>query len=99
MIARLLGPVVLVPALAAAQTPMAPKLGAAIAPTAATSIDAPAQRLPSLVTICRDHAARRCWTIAGASDCDGGERVTTAPAGSPEAGAQLRACWDGLSGD
>jgi len=97
MIARLLGAALLIPALGAAQTPIAPKLGADIAPTVATTTDVPAQRIPSVVTICTDPIARRCWTVAGVSDCDGSERVATLPADSAEAGARLRACWAALT--
>ena len=98
MIARLLGAALLVPALAAAQVPMVPTLGADVAPTAATE-NAAAQRLPSVVTICSDRRARRCWTVAGTSDCAGAERVATVAADSPDAGAKLRACWDALSAE
>jgi len=96
MIGRAALLVALAAAIAPAQEAVAPKLGADPPPPAASD-PAPAQRLPAVVTICADRAARRCWTVAG-RDCGApGERVVTVPAGAPETGARLRACWDAVT--
>ena len=95
MIALLLALLLLVPAAVHAELPMAPTLGAELAPAPAGA-EPTALAIPAQVTICIDRAARRCWTVAGATGCGNAAGIATVAADSPEAGARLRACWDAL---
>lgn len=63
-----------------------------------------ALRMPGRVTICVDRGGRRCWSVAGESDCrDGGGsgevfgRVANTESG--DAGEVLVGCWAEVRGD
>lgn len=93
MIGRVVVIVACAAAAAGAQDPVAPKLSGDV-PQPAAREEAPAQPVPSVVTICIDHAARRCWTAAGESGCE--QVFATVPAGSPDVGSRLRACSESV---
>jgi len=54
--------------------------------------DAPARRLPSVATVCRDRGAGRCWSEPGESRCGGGDvfRIVIAGADVEVALAECR---------
>jgi hypothetical protein len=94
---RVIAVVVLVAVLlgrgAGASEPVAPKLEPA--PQAAPAGEPGARPLPPTVAVCRDRAARRCWTAPRDADCGGVDavyRVVIAGPGRTDADDALAAC-------
>jgi hypothetical protein len=98
MIAPLVAMLVLLAGSADAQEPVAPNLtGETPAPTLHDG--GGARPVPSMLTICIDRTAQRCWSAVVATECamrsrGAAEVFAAVPADSPEAGERLRACWD-----
>ena len=61
--------------------------------------EAPSQALPTVMTICADRAARRCWTEAGATACETEEgkaevfAVVAVNGAESEGPVRLERCW------
>jgi hypothetical protein len=88
----LLAAVLLARAVAASE-PVAPKLEPS--PPAAPAGEPRARPLPPTVAVCRDRAARRCWTAPRGTDCGGVDavyRVVIAAPGRTDADDALAAC-------
>jgi len=73
---------------------VAPKLDPPAAP-AAPAPDPTARKLPPTIAVCRDVAARKCWTAPTADGCGGVDavyRVVIAEPGRSDANDALAAC-------
>jgi hypothetical protein len=87
--------VVLVAAAARASEPVAPKLDPPPTAPAVPADDAPARAIAPTVAVCRDRAAKRCWTAPRGADCGGVDavyRVVIAAPGRTDADDALAAC-------